>query len=70
MPVVCSLDRDGFVEEQRGHEMFGECTCKSVLILNTVAIVSHDVLQPLLLVVRSLDRDEFVEEHRGESFFR
>ena len=53
MPVVCSLDRDGFVEEQRGHEMFGECTCKSVLLLNTVASIS---LRPDAGVC-SLDRD-------------
>ena len=41
MLVVCSLDRDGFEKEQRGHEMFGECTCKSVLLLNTVASISR-----------------------------
>ena len=37
---MCSLDGDGFVEEQRGHEIFGECTCKSVLLLTTVASIS------------------------------
>ena len=42
--------------------MLGECTCKSVLLLITVASISQCLDTFASGCIRSLDRDEFAEE--------